>query len=124
VARGASPRARRHHDRQFVTYAKGDHMQGLLTFSATVIGGWIIFNLIGAFLVGAIARKLFPGGAGVGWFKTLVIGFLGGILGKLVFWLLHWPSGFPMGFVASVAGAFVLLIAYNIRAAAKRGGTK
>ena len=31
-------------------------MSGLVAFSATVLGGWIIFNLIGAFIVGAAAR--------------------------------------------------------------------
>lgn len=90
-------------------------MKAALAFFATVVGGWIVFNLVGAFLVGLVARALFPGKDKVGWFKTIVLGFLGGILGKLVFWLLRWPSGFPMGFVASVAGAFVLLFAWHVR---------
>jgi uncharacterized membrane protein YeaQ/YmgE (transglycosylase-associated protein family) len=94
-------------------------MNGFLAFFATVVGGWIIFNLIGAFIVGAIARAVFPARNKIGWFKTLVVGFLGGIFGKLLFWVLHWPSGFPMGFVASVAGAFLLLLAYHIRMAVK-----
>ena len=33
---------------------------------------------------------------------TILIGFIGGIVGKLIF-AIGWPSGFPMGFVASVA---------------------
>lgn len=97
-------------------------MNGVLGVAATVVGGWILFNLLGAFLVGLIARALFRGRVRVGWFKTLVVGFLGGILGKLVFWLLRWPSGFPMDFVASVLGAFVLFFAYMLRQG-RRGET-
>lgn len=99
-------------------------MKAALALFATVVGGWIIFNLVGAFLVGLVARALFPGKDKVGWFKTILLGFLGGILGKLVFWLLRWPSGFPMGFVASVAGAFVLLFAYNLRVRRAAGTAK
>lgn len=91
-------------------------MNQLVAFSATVLGGWIIFNLIGAFIVGAAARALFPGANKINWFKTIGLGFLGGILGKLVFWILRWPTGFPMSFVASVAGAFVLLLVFAIKA--------
>jgi uncharacterized membrane protein YeaQ/YmgE (transglycosylase-associated protein family) len=89
-------------------------MSAFLGFFATVLGGWIIFNLIGAFLVGWLARAVFPGKDKIGWFTTLVVGFFGGIVGKLIFWLLRWPSGFPMGFVASVVGAFVLLLVYHV----------
>lgn len=88
-----------------------------LAFLTTILVGWILFNLVGAFVVGLIARAIFPGKDKVGWLATIGIGFLGGLLGKLVFWLLRWPTGFPMGFVASVAGAFVLLYAYHLRAA-------
>lgn len=90
-----------------------------LAFLTTVVVGWILFNLVGAFVVGLIARAIFPGKDQVGWLATIGIGFLGGILGKLVFWLLRWPTGFPMGFIASVAGAFVLLYAYHLRVAGR-----
>lgn len=86
-----------------------------LAFLTTILVGWILFNLVGAFIVGLIARAIFPGKDKVGWLATIGIGFLGGILGKLVFWMLRWPTGFPMGFVASVAGAFVLLYVYHLR---------
>jgi len=94
-------------------------MSAFLAFFATVLGGWIIFNLIGAFLVGALARAIFPGKNQIGWFKTIAVGFFGGIVGKLIFWLLRWPLGFPMGFVASVVGAFVLLLIFFVRASGK-----
>lgn len=95
-------------------------MKATLAVLATIVGGWIVFNLIGAFLVGLIARALFPGRDKVGWFMTLAIGFVGGLLGKLVFWLLRWPTKFPMGFVASVAGAFVLLLFWHLRVAGRK----
>jgi len=90
-------------------------MKAALAVFLTVAVGWVLFNLLGALIVGLVARAMFAGRVKVGWFKTLVIGFLGGILGKLVFWLLRWPTGFPMDFVASVLGAFALFFAYVLR---------
>ncbi len=98
-------------------------MKFLLALFATAVGGWIVFNLIGAFIVGAIAKAVFPAKDKVGWGMTIVMGFLGGILGKLVFRLLHWPAHFPMGFVASVLGAFVLLFAHHLYVGAKSAAT-
>ena len=94
-------------------------MSAFLTFFATVVGGWIVFNLIGAFLVGLIARAVFPGKDNVGWPMTIVLGFIGGLVGKLIFAMLGWPTGFPMGFIASVAGAFLLLFVYHVRVSGK-----
>ncbi len=91
-------------------------MTAVLALFATFVGGWIIFNLIGAFLVGLVARAVFPGRQNVGWPMTILIGFIGGIVGKLIFALLGWPSGFPMGFVASVLGSCVLLWIWHQRA--------
>ena len=96
-------------------------MKGMLALFATFLGGWILVNLIGALIVGAIARAVLPGKDKVGWFTTIVIGFLGGILGRLVFQLLRWPVGFPLGFVAAVLGAAVLLLAHRVWKAAGGG---
>ncbi len=90
-------------------------MSGFLALFATVIGGWILFNLLGAFLVGLLARAVFPGKQNVGWPMTIVLGFVGGLVGKMIFFILKWPLGFPMGFFASVAGAFLLLFVYHVR---------
>lgn len=95
-----------------------------LALLTTFVVGWILFNLIGAFLVGLLARALFPGKNKVGWLMTIGVGFLGGILGKIVFSLLRWPTGFPMGLVASVAGAFALLFAYHLRVSRRAEATK
>lgn len=98
-------------------------MKALLALFATVIGGWIIVNLIGALIVGAIARAILPGKDRVSWAMTILIGFVGGIVGKLFFAIMRWYSGFPMGFVASVLGAFALLIAHRAWVGGKRGVT-
>lgn len=98
-------------------------MTALLALFATFVGGWIIFNLIGAFLVGLVARAVFPGQQNVGWPMTILIGFIGGIVGKLIFAILGWPSGFPMGFVASVLGSCVLLLVWHQRVKATGSGS-
>jgi uncharacterized membrane protein YeaQ/YmgE (transglycosylase-associated protein family) len=94
-------------------------MKAIAALFATFVGGWIIFNLIGALIVGAIARAILPGKDAVGWGMTILIGFLGGILGRCLFWILHWPTYFPMGFLASIVGAFVLLLAHRMWVAGK-----
>ena len=89
-------------------------MKALLAAVGTIFGLWLVFNLIGALIVGVIARAVFPAKDKVGWPTTIVLGFLGGIVGKVLFTLLHWPTRFGMGFVASVAGAFLLLFAHHL----------
>lgn len=96
-------------------------MTAIAALFATFLGGWILFNLLGAFLVGLVARAVFPGKDAVGWPMTILLGFVGGIVGKLIFAILKWPTGFPMGFVASVAGAFVLLWIWHQRVNANSG---
>ncbi len=88
-------------------------MKTLGVILASAFGAWVIINLIGAFIVGYIAKKLFPAKERIGWGMTLLVGFLGGILGKFLFWILHWPTGIVMGFVASIVGAFILLFAHH-----------
>ena len=90
-------------------------MSTLVALFAGFVGGWIVLNLLGALLVGLVARAVFPGKDTVGWPMTIVLGFVGGIVGKLIFALLKWPTGFPLGFVASVVGAFVLLWLWHQR---------
>ena len=90
-------------------------MKALLAALAALAGGWLLLNLLGALLVGAIARAVLPGKDKVGWFTTIAIGFLGGILGKVVAYLTGWHKlGWVRGFCVSVLGAIVLLIAHRI----------
>lgn len=89
-------------------------MKWLLALLAGAVGAWIVFNLVGAFIVGLVARAIFPAKDKVGWPSTILFGFLGGILGRLAFRVLHWPLRFGMGFVASVLGAFVVLFVHHL----------
>ncbi len=90
-------------------------MKVLLAALATVLGVWLLLNLLGALFVGFIARKIFPARDKVGWPMILLIGFLGGIVGKVLFFLCGLPRGLVMGFIASIVGAFLLLLVYHIR---------
>jgi uncharacterized membrane protein YeaQ/YmgE (transglycosylase-associated protein family) len=91
-------------------------MKEFLTAMGSILGVWLIGNLVGAALVGALARWMLPGKDRVGWFTTIVIGFLGGILGKVVAFFFGYHYLGPVGgFVVSVLGAAVLLIAHRIR---------
>ena len=95
-------------------------MKALLAGLAALSSGWLIINLVGAFIVGFIARAIFPATDRVGWPMTLLIGFLGGIVGKILFAILRWPTSFIMGFVASIVGAFLLLFVHHLRVAGKK----
>jgi len=101
-------------------------MKGLLALLGATVLGWLLLNLIGALLVGAIARAILPGRDKVGWFTTVAIGFLGGLLGKLAAFAAGWHRlGIVKVFAVSVVGALVLLIAHRIWSASrtKRGAT-
>ena len=95
-------------------------MKALLATLAALAGGWLILNLVGALLVGALARAILPGKDKVGWPLTILLGFLGGIAGKLVAFLIGWRHlGIVRGFLVSVVGALALLIAHRIWSASK-----
>ena len=96
-------------------------MKALLAAFAALAGVWLLINLIGALLVGVIARAVLPGKDKVGWFTTIVIGFVGGILGKLVAFLAGFHRlGWLRGLFVSVLGAIALLIAHRIWQSSKR----
>jgi uncharacterized membrane protein YeaQ/YmgE (transglycosylase-associated protein family) len=86
---------------------------------AGIFGFWLVLNLLGALIVGAIARAVLPGRQEVGWPTTIAVGFLGGIVGKILFAILGWPTHWGMGFVASVTGAFLLLLLHHFFVAGK-----
>ena len=95
-------------------------MKAVLATLAAVAGGWLILNLVGALLVGAIARALLPGKDKVGWPLTIALGFIGGLVGKLAAFIAGWRHlGIVKGFLVSVVGAIVLLIAHRIWRASK-----
>ncbi len=98
-------------------------MKVILAALAGVFGIWLVFNLISAFIVGFIARAIFPAKDRIGWGTTLIVGFLGGIVGKVVFYCLGWSTKFLMGFVAAVVGGMLLLFIHHLMVANKSGAS-
>lgn len=92
-------------------------MKAILALLATVVGAWLIINLIGALIVGLIARRIFPAKDRIGWPTTILVGFLGGIVGKIIFRILGWSTGIFMGFIAAICGAFLLLLVHHLMVA-------
>jgi uncharacterized membrane protein YeaQ/YmgE (transglycosylase-associated protein family) len=90
-------------------------MKALFATLAAFAGGWLLFNLLGALITGAIARAILPGKDKVGWFTTIAVGFVGGILGKIVAWLIGWRNlGWLGGLCVSIVGAMVLLLVHRM----------
>ena len=73
---------------------------------------WTI--LIG-FVVGLIARAVKPGRDAIGWIMTAVIGVGGAVLATFIGEALGWyVRGEHAGFLASVGGAILLLVVYEM----------
>lgn len=98
-------------------------MKLILAGLAGIFGIWLVFNLISAFIVGFIARSIFPMKDRIGWGTTLIVGFLGGIVGKVVFFCLGWSTKWLMGFVAAVVGGLLLLFLHHLMVASKGGAS-
>ena len=69
-----------------------------------------VWMAVVGFVVGLIARAILPGTQSLGIILTAVLGIAGslaaGYLGQALGW---YAEGQPVGFIASVAGAIVLL---------------
>jgi uncharacterized membrane protein YeaQ/YmgE (transglycosylase-associated protein family) len=61
-------------------------------------------------LAGALARLALPGPDPMPWWATLALGFLGGMVGGIVFLVLFGAGG---GLIAAFLGAALLLWAYR-----------
>ena len=71
----------------------------------------IIGTIIVGLIVGAIARFVLPGEQKMGWIMTCVLGVAGSLVAGFVGQALGWYAvGQPAGWIASVAGAVVLLV--------------
>lgn len=104
--------------------AEGGVLGGLAALLGAGLLMWFFMNLLGALLVGAIARFVIPGKEKVGWFTTIAVGFLGGLVANVVGKLAGWvPAGKNVGLLGSILGAIVLLLAYRLWSAAKAGKT-
>jgi uncharacterized membrane protein YeaQ/YmgE (transglycosylase-associated protein family) len=90
-------------------------MKGAIAFLGVILSSWLLMNLLGALVIGAIARFLLPGKDKVGWFTTICVGFLGGIAANIVAHLAGWvPWGKNTGILGSLLGAMGLLLLHRI----------
>jgi uncharacterized membrane protein YeaQ/YmgE (transglycosylase-associated protein family) len=74
-----------------------------------------LWMLIIGLIVGAIAKFIMPGKDPGGIIVTILIGivgsFIAGFLGRALGW---YSEGEPAGFIASIAGAILLLFLYRL----------
>ncbi len=75
----------------------------------------ILWTIIVGFIVGVIAKFIYPGRQNMGWIWTIILGVAGAFvatyLGKL---LGIYQPGQAAGFIGAVIGALVLLFIYNL----------
>jgi uncharacterized membrane protein YeaQ/YmgE (transglycosylase-associated protein family) len=79
-------------------------------------GHGIIYTIVIGFIVGVVAKLLMPGRDPSGFIWTVLIGIAGSwiaqYLGQTMF---HWyGEGSAPGFIASVIGAMILLLIYHL----------
>ena len=75
----------------------------------------VLGTIIVGLVVGAIARWIKPGEQAIGWIMTALIGVGGAVVATYVGQSLGWYArGAHAGFLASVAGAVVLLFVYEV----------
>jgi uncharacterized membrane protein YeaQ/YmgE (transglycosylase-associated protein family) len=75
----------------------------------------ILWTIIIGFVIGLVARALKPGDDKMGLILTVILGIAGAMLAKFVGQQLGWyrPSE-AAGFIASVAGAILLLVIFGL----------
>jgi uncharacterized membrane protein YeaQ/YmgE (transglycosylase-associated protein family) len=75
----------------------------------------IISMIVVGFIVGALARWLYPGAINMGFWATAVVGVVGSLVGGVIGGLM-WksPDGrfHPAGWILSIVGALIVLWLY------------
>ena len=73
--------------------------------------GIVLIGLV----VGLLARALKPGDDKLGWLTTILLGIAGSFVATYVGVAMHWyQQGETAGWIASVVGAIVLLVLYDL----------
>ena len=74
----------------------------------------IIWTIVLGFVIGVIAKLVHPGRENMGFFMTVLLGiagsFLAGVIGQFLGW---YTAGEGAGFIASVIVAILLLVIYG-----------
>ena len=75
----------------------------------------IVWMIIVGFIVGVVARFVYPGAIELGFWATSVVGIIGSLVGGVIGGLI-WRSAdgkfHPAGFILSVVGALVVIWVY------------
>ena len=71
----------------------------------------MLYTILIGFLVGLVAKMLYPGKQGGGIIVTILLGIAGSWVGSLLLGLLG--MGRSVGFIGSVIGAMIVLWLYN-----------
>ncbi|KQM80269.1 GlsB/YeaQ/YmgE family stress response membrane protein [Xylophilus sp. Leaf220] len=75
----------------------------------------IIGTILVGLIVGLLARAIKPGRDAMGWIMTIILGIAGSFLAGYVGQSMGWYAvGEPAGWIASIVGAIVLLVLYNL----------
>ena len=95
----------------------------ILDGGAASIGGFVVgavvfmivlnmvWGIINALIIGALARLLLPGKDALPWWKTILVGMAGSFLAGLIGWVSQaYKAQSIMGFLASVVCALLLLL--------------
>jgi uncharacterized membrane protein YeaQ/YmgE (transglycosylase-associated protein family) len=76
----------------------------------------IIWSIIVGFIVGWIARAMYPGAQSLSFLMTTLLGIGGSFVGGLIGMVISRPAPgakfHPAGFILSIIGALILLWAY------------
>jgi uncharacterized membrane protein YeaQ/YmgE (transglycosylase-associated protein family) len=75
----------------------------------------LIWTVLIGFVVGLLARFLMPGDDKMGIIMTTILGIVGSLAATYVGQFMGWyTAGEGAGFIASLVGALVLLLIYNM----------
>jgi uncharacterized membrane protein YeaQ/YmgE (transglycosylase-associated protein family) len=75
----------------------------------------ILWTIILGFLVGVIAKLIYPGRQHMGWILTILLGIGGAFVATyLGQWLHIYQPGQTAGFIGAVIGALIILFIYNL----------
>jgi len=74
----------------------------------------IVWTIVVGFVIGVVAKWLYPGKEGMGFIPTVLLGIVGSVVAGQAGQALGWyQAGEGAGFVASVVVAVVLLVIYG-----------
>ena len=75
----------------------------------------ILGTIVIGFVIGLLARAIKPGDDKLGWIMTTLLGIAGSFIATYVGVAMHWyQQGETAGWIASVVGAIVLLVLYDL----------